>query len=134
MTLQINFSRSWCISCRINPFLAELGPSATRFRRHVLRDSCRSGHTCDCGHLIVLNNCTPFEIVRIIGELPSSHFDRAMTAFHWIANEGIYFGVTLIYDTGVITCNSSPLALSEKLHSSTLVVLNMVVLWANVRK
>ena len=44
----------------------------------------------------LVNNPTPCEIVRTGGKMTGSHFNRAVTAFHWIANEEMSFDVNLI--------------------------------------
>ena len=49
-----------------------------------------------CYHPIMANKAIPFKIVRTIGEMASSHFDRSLTPFRLIPNEGIYLDVSLI--------------------------------------
>ena len=41
-------------------------------------------------------NPTPCKIVRTSGKMADSHFDRAVTAFHWTANGEMSFDVNLI--------------------------------------
>ena len=42
----------------------------------------------------MINNVTPCKIVGTIDEMVSSHFDRSLTPFRLIPNEGIYIDVS----------------------------------------
>ena len=42
----------------------------------------------------MINNAIPCKIVRTIGEMAGSHFDKSLTPFRLIQNEGIYFDVS----------------------------------------
>ena len=45
----------------------------------------------------LVNNPTPCKIVQTSGKMAGSHIDRAVTAFHWIANGEMSFDVNLIF-------------------------------------
>ena len=53
----------------------------------------RDGEVGSC----LVYNPTPCKIVRTSGKMADSHFDRAVTTFHWTANGEMSFDVNLIF-------------------------------------